>query len=42
MGIQMKAVYYGKAKDLSLEELFLLLKFGRKTESIEGGDLCAN
>ena len=42
MGIQMKVVYHGKVKDLSLEELFMLLKFGRKTESIEGGDLCVN
>lgn len=34
--------FIGKAKDLTLEELFLLFKFGRKVELLEVGDFSAN
>lgn len=34
--------YIGKAKDLSLEELFMLFKFGRKVELLEVGDFSFN
>ena len=33
MGISMKVVYHGKAKDLNLKELWLLYKFGRKVKA---------
>ena len=42
MGIQMKVVYHGKAKDLTLKELWLLYKFGRRTENLETTDFNKN
>ena len=42
MGIQMKVVYHGKVRDLSLEELFLTFMFGRRTENLEDIDFSRN
>ncbi len=42
MGIQMKVVYRGKAKDLTLKEIWLLYKFGRRTENLEDTDFSRN
>jgi len=42
MPSQLLISYTGKAKDLTLEELFLLLKFGRKVELLEVGDFSFN
>lgn len=38
----MKVLFIGKAKDLTLEELFLSLKFGRKIERLEVVDFSRN
>ena len=42
MGIQIKVIYHVMAKDLTLKELWLLYKFGRRTENLEGTDFSKN
>ena len=42
MGINMKLVFFGKAFELTLDELTLLFLFGRKVETLEAGDFSAN
>ncbi len=38
----MRIAYIGKFKDMSLKELWLFWRFGRKIEPLEDVDFCKN